>query len=126
MIQIKFKNLDKSDLIQSTVIERMNDLIQKFPDLEKSKIEVTLEMENSPSQAGRDFFAVKVQFIRGRYDRVRVEKSSPNIYVALAEVVDHLLERLNRFGDKTRVKERRSAREFAKKLKVAETTSQEN
>lgn len=48
MIQIKFKNLEKSEIACEIVHARMESLIEKFSDLEDSKIQITLEMENSP------------------------------------------------------------------------------
>ncbi len=117
MIQIKFKNLDKSEMAREAVFERIEPLIEKFPDLNESKIQITLEMENSPLQAGPDLFKVKLHVARGRYDGITVEKSDASLYVALAEVVDHMLEVLNRFGDRARVKERKRARELTKELK---------
>lgn len=116
MIQVKFKNLDKSEMAREAAQERIEALIQKFGDLSESKIQVTLEMENSPLQAGPDLFKVKLHVSRGRYDGITVEKSDSNLYVALAEVVDHMLEVLNRFGDRARVKERKRARELIKEL----------
>lgn len=123
MIHIHFKNLERSELACEAVHERLQPLIEKFPDLETSKIQVTLEMENSPFQAGPDVFKVKTHFIRGRYDGITVTKDDSNLYVALATVVDHLLEKLNRFGDKTRVKERTKARQIANE---AEKNFEEN
>lgn len=114
MIQIKFKNLDKSEMAREAVQERMEALIDKFEDLNESKIQVTLEMENSPLQAGPDLFKVKLHVSRGRYDGITMEKSDSNLYVAVAEVVDHMLEVLNRFGDRARVKERKKARELTR------------
>jgi ribosome-associated translation inhibitor RaiA len=116
MIQIKFKNLEKSELAREAAQERVESLIDKFGDLKESKIQVTLEMENSPTQPGPDFFRVKLHVARGRYDGITVEKTESNLYIALAEVVDHMLEVLNRFGDRARVKQRRQAREMEKKL----------
>lgn len=110
MIQVKFKNLDKSELAREAVHDRIEALTEKFPDLSEAKVQVTLEMENSPIQAGPDLFKVKVHVLRSRYDGVTVEKSDSNLYVALAEVADHMLEKLNRVGDKVRVKERTKAR----------------
>ena len=115
MILVKFKNLKKSELVSYSVIDRVSVLVEKFPDLREGKIRITLEMENSPAQAGPDYFKVKVYISRGRYGGVIVEKSSSNLYVALADVIDHLLEKLNRFGDKNRVRERNNARQIAKK-----------
>lgn len=113
MIQIKFKNLEKSEMAREAVQERMEALVDKFPDLNECKMLVTLEMENSPTQAGPDLFKVKVHVSRGRYRNTTVEKSDSNLYAALAEVVDHMLEKLNRFGDRMRVKERKLARKIA-------------
>lgn len=116
MIQVKFKNLDKSDLVMEATLERTQALVDKFGDLKKSKIQVTLEMLNSPLQAGPDLFRVKLHVFRGRYDGITIEKSDSNLYVALAEVMDHMLELLNRFGDRARVLERKKARDLTEHL----------
>jgi len=112
MIQVKFKNLEKSEMAREVVQERIEGLVEKFEDLNESKIQVTLEMENSRLQAGPDLLRVKAHILRGRYDGVIVEKSHSNLYIALAQVVDHMLEKLNRFGDKVRVRERTKARQI--------------
>lgn len=131
MIHIKFKNLEKSEMAREVVEERIKTLIEKFPDLSASKIQITLEMENSPFQAGPDLFRVKLHVASGRYDGVTIEKANTNLYVALAEVVDHILEKLNRFGDRLRVKERTKARKIARELEQNfeiedKTTEEEN
>ncbi len=112
MIKVTFKNLESSVLAREAAIERIETLVEKFEHLQKSRISVTLEMENSPIQAGPDLFKVKVQVNGGRYQGVRIQKSAASLYVALADVVDHMLEALNRFSDKERVTERSKARRF--------------
>ena len=114
MIIVAFKNLEKSELARDAVIERLDHLVDKFENLKVSHIRVTLEMENSPTQAGPDLFSVKVQVRGGIYDGVKITKSSSSLYVALADVADHLLEVLNRFTDKLRVKNRSRARKYLK------------
>ncbi len=116
MMQVKFKNLEKSEMAREAVQKRIEVFVDKFPALNESKILITLEMENSPTQAGPDFFRVKLHISRGRYDGLTCEKSDSNLYVALAEVVDHMLEALNRFSDKARVKQRRNARQIAREV----------
>lgn len=118
MIQVKFKNLDKSEMAREAAHDRIEALTEKFDDLRESKIQITLEMENSPAQSGPDLFKVKFHVSQGRYNGITVEKSNSNLYVALAEVADHMLEVLNRFGDRARVKERKNARELNKKLDI--------
>lgn len=120
MIHIRFKNLEKSEIAQTAVQNRIEGLIQKFADLNESKIQVTLEMENSPFQAGPDLFRVKLYVSRGRYNGITIQKADANLYVALAEVVDNMLEVLNRYGDRARVKERRLARVLIQELQQFE------
>jgi ribosome-associated translation inhibitor RaiA len=103
MIKIYFKNLDKSELAKDVIHEKIDLLTEKFEDLKKCQIQITLEMENSKLQAGADLFSVKLHISEGRYKGVTVKKSNSNMYIALAEVVDHVLEVLNRSGDKKRV-----------------------
>ncbi len=110
MIKVIFKNLDRSELAREAATERIEAVVEKFPDLDNNLISITLEMLNSPIHAGPDLFSVKVHVSSGRYRGVRLEKSAPNLYIALAHVVDHMLEMLNRFGDRARVKERNRAR----------------
>jgi ribosome-associated translation inhibitor RaiA len=112
MIQIKFKNLDKSELAKEAVIERIEALSEKFEDLGRCRIVVTLEMENSPAQPGPDLFNVKLHIANGRFAGITVTKSDSNLYKALADMVDHMLEKLNRTGDKERVRERTKARQL--------------
>ena len=120
MIHVKFKSIKKSEIAIEAAQERIGSLVEKFPDLSESKIQVTLEMQNSPFQAGPDLFKVKVHVLGGRYGGITVEKSDSNLYVALAEVVDHMLEVLNRYGDRVRVRQRKQARKLNKTFEVAE------
>lgn len=118
MIQIIFRNLEKSELARNVTLERLESLLERFPDLRDARISVTLSMENSRLQAGPDLFRVKVFCHTGRYRGVTLQKAAPNLYIALADVVDHMLERLNRFGDRSRVRQRAKLRkERKKKLK---------
>lgn len=118
MIQVKFKNLEKSELAVDAVYERLESFVEKFEDLKESRIIVTLEMQNSPIQAGPDLFTVKLHISRGRFKGTTVKKSDSNLYKALADVADHLLEKLNRSGDKERVKQRAKARKLLNKRSI--------
>ena len=110
MLRIVFKNMDTSELAKDITSQRMATLEDKFPELVHHAMRVTLSMENSPLQPGPDLFTVKL-WINGRSFRsVVIEKSASSLYVALADVVDHALERLNRYGDKTRVRRRKQSR----------------
>ncbi len=118
MIQVIFKNLERSEIARDAALERMGNLVEKFPDLRTSRIQLTLEMQNSPVQAGPDSFAVRIQVMQGRYRGVRIAKSASNLYIALADLSDHLLERLNRYGDRVRVKRIRRQRQLSEQAKT--------
>lgn len=60
MIQVKFKNMDKSEIVREAVQARIEALVEKFVDLRESRIHATLEIENSPIQAGPDLSKVKL------------------------------------------------------------------
>jgi ribosome-associated translation inhibitor RaiA len=118
MISIIFKNFEKSEMSQEIVKDRIEGLIEKFPDLVRSKIRITFEMENSPTQAGPDLFKVKLHVSHGRYAGITLEKSHSSLYNALADVMEHMLETLNRTSDRVRVKERARARKIGRELAV--------
>lgn len=110
MMQVRFKNLDRSDLVRQAVIDRIFSITDKFPYLHGRDMVATVEMQNSPRQAGPDVFTIKLQISGGRYKGLRIEKSAGNLYVALAELTHHLLERLNRHGEKSRTIELKQTR----------------
>lgn len=123
MIHIIYKNLKRSTLVKEVVTQRIQSVIERFPALKDSRIHITLEMHNSPFQARPDLFSVKVHVNDGRYRGVRLEKSAQNLYAALADVVEHTLEKLNRFGDRSRVKERGRARKIVARAESSESMS---
>jgi ribosome-associated translation inhibitor RaiA len=109
-MKIIFKNLEKSELAREVVAERLAMVFLRFPELPPEKTSITLSMENSPVKAGPDLFTVKFLCMGGKYKGVIMNKSAPTLYQALADLVDHLLERLNRFGDKKRIKNLKTKR----------------
>ncbi|NCN27313.1 HPF/RaiA family ribosome-associated protein [bacterium] len=116
-MKITFRNLDRSDFAKEAIISRIETIHERFPDLMESNLHITVDMENSSLQPGPDLFKVKVRCRGGRYDGVILEKSGENFFLALAEVVEHFLERLNRFGDRARDVKRRKARLNGKGLR---------
>lgn len=112
MIKIIFNNLEKSEFTREFTLERIRTIAERFPDLNDHKISATLSMENSPTQAGPDVFTVKLFITGKRYRSVMIEKSGQTFFSALAEVIEHALERLNRYGDKERVRRRNQLRKL--------------
>ncbi|KAB2890970.1 MAG: hypothetical protein F9K32_06455 [Desulfobulbaceae bacterium] len=123
MIYIIFKNLNRSTPVKEVVTQRIQSVIEKFPALKESRIHVTLGMHNSPFRARQDRFTVSVHVNDGRFQGVRLVKSAQNLYAALADVMEHTLEKLNRFGDRSRVKERSRARNLVARAESSESMS---
>jgi ribosome-associated translation inhibitor RaiA len=88
MIKVVFKNLDKSELARNIVTDRLNPVLEKFPKTKGHRITVTLEMENSPAQAGLDYFKVSTMITGPLYKNIKLEKSSENLYLATAAASD--------------------------------------
>lgn len=116
MTKIIFKNLETSSHLRDLVNDRLAVLFEKFSDLKEHKIMVTLSMENSPLHPGPDYFSVALRIDGKKYQKLILKKSAKSMYIALAEVCDHTLELLNRFGDKVRIRKRKKSRIVKTKL----------
>ncbi|MBF0205828.1 MAG: hypothetical protein HQK53_02970 [Oligoflexia bacterium] len=106
MMKIIFKNLKKSGRAIAIAKDRLATIFERFPDLHKGQVTLTLCMENSHQQARPDAFSVKLHSQGGRYRNVTLHKSAANLYVALGDVARHLTEKLSRFGGRIRAKQR--------------------
>lgn len=115
MIRIVFKNLEESQLAKEAVFDRLQATLDRFPDLENHRLTLTLSMDNSQFKPGPDLFKVKLVVVGKKYGGIVLEKSETSFYAALASVADHTLERLNRYGDRKRVKDRTQARKISTK-----------
>ncbi len=113
MIRVKFKNIEQSEIVEKVVVERITEAVTRFPKGQPRSVVVTLGMENSPTKAGPDLFKVRTEVIGGRYHGLILEKEASDLYKALANVTDRLLERLNRFSDRVRTKARKQRRVWA-------------
>jgi len=119
MIQVVFQNLKPSGFVKSAALERIESVVDRFPLLQNSQLILTLSMENSPHHPGLDHFTVKFHCKSGAYRGVTIRKANSNLYLALADLVDHLQEALNRKGDRRRVSERRRERQWSSWRKSA-------
>lgn len=118
-MKIVFKNLEHSDLVKKFVEDRFESLTEKFPHLRTHKMTVTLEMENSPVKPGRDSFSARVLVEGRKYRGLNFTRSSQNLYAAVADSVDGMLELLNRAGERYRVRSRRQTRKAMEMLRMA-------
>lgn len=112
MVKVNFKNVEKSDLAKSIVLERIHDAVNKFPELSTHRISVCLEKNNSPAQPGPDEFSVSLHIKGKTFDDLLIEKKAATMYLAIAGVKESLLELLNRRTDKNRIKARAASRKL--------------
>lgn len=119
-MKIIFRNLERSEFAIQAVESRLGDMVDKFPKLKGHKITVTLFMENSPVQPGLDSFGVRLLIQGVTYKTISLCKTSPILYQALADVREHLLEALNRTGDKERVLKRKKERRYRNEILTKE------
>jgi len=104
MLTVTFKNVESSQIAKDLVFERFGLLIEKFPDLENHRLQVFLSMENSITKAGLDEFAVKVVVSGKKYGGIVLQKANQNLYRALDDLFEIIADKLNRKGDRNRVK----------------------
>jgi len=108
MLKIVFKNLESSQLAKNAVEERIRPIIDKFPSLEGHSVTLTIEMENSPKQAGPDFFSVS-SLVMGRiYKELKIKRTSLSSYIANAAQTDALNKLLSRESDRLKKNHRKN------------------
>jgi hypothetical protein len=111
-IQVVFQNLKKSEFVKSLVLDRVQSVLEKFPQNRRGKAVVYVSMENSPRQSGPDVFGVKV-FLKNSVARSFIlSKKAASLFQATAEVADGLLENMHRQHDKMQRRERDKQRRW--------------
>ena len=107
MVRIVFKGFDGSESDREGATDRIQKIVDRFPDLAGHKIVVTLSQENGELAATEHGFGAKMVITGKKYSDIVLQKSGSNLWIVFAEMTDATLERLNRYGDKVRVKERK-------------------
>lgn len=125
MIRVVFKNLQRSVFLRQAVIDRIEMLMDKFPELKSHRFHAKIYSENKRTQPGPDVFGIKL-FVNGKkFKSLVLEKKASNLYQAITDLHEVFLERLNRATDKARVRKikqaRRSISTVALKLKNSDT-----
>jgi ribosome-associated translation inhibitor RaiA len=111
-IQVVFQNLKKSEFIKSLVVDRVQSVLEKFPQNRRGKAVVYVSMENSPRQAGPDLFGVKVMLKSSIARSMVFSKKAGSLFQATADVADGLLESMHRQHDKMLDRERDKQRRW--------------
>lgn len=96
-LRIRFVRLRKSEMIKEAVEDRLSPILNKFDIFDEEKIHFEVEMENSPHQAGRDLFSVRLSIRGGKMRGFSIEKKDTNFYRALSSMAASLPININRF-----------------------------
>ena len=99
-MKIRFVRLEKSELIKEAIEDRVIPVLKKFKIYHGNNVHFQIEMENSPHQAGRDLFRVKVSVNSGEMRGFILEKSDINFYRALSSLSASLPANIKRFREK--------------------------
>lgn len=105
-MKIVFKNLESSDLTKENVCNKILPILEKFPDLNTHRITITLEMENSSTQAGPDTFSVTLMITGKKIGEFRTRQTSDNLYRALALMTDVAGHEIGKIFKKKKQKEK--------------------
>lgn len=115
MVQVLFRNLDRSEAFVKVCESRMSRLQEKFPDLLNARVIVTTTLTSSPSHTSSDSFSVSLRIVGGPFSGLILHKEADSIYRAWSDCADHLLERLHRAAEKRRSKDRQSIRQYLRR-----------
>ena len=97
-MKIIFKNLEPPNLLN------------KFPHLARANVTVTLEKENSPSQAGPDLLNAWVVIKGTRITSFKLKRSDTNLYHAVPQLEGFLMGKISGLHHKTIVSARQGKR----------------
>jgi ribosome-associated translation inhibitor RaiA len=112
MVRVVFRNLAKSDFVKNVIDEKVNHVLEKFPELVDAATTVVVGMENSPLHAGPDNFQVKLTMFSRGLKPVILQRESDNPYQAVAHLTDRLFEVLHRALERRREKSRSERRKW--------------
>lgn len=118
MLQAILNDPQKSEKIRTVMIERLEKVMERFPDLKKSPLTVSMSRESR--SAGPEIFKVKVRCGGGRYGGLSLELAAPNLQKAISSVFDRMAERLKKVEARKQKQKRTRVRRIKKQMLTPE------
>lgn len=114
MVRVVFRNLASSESLKGAMTEKVNHVVEKFPDLASanSMTTVTVGQQNSILHAGPQLYQVKLILIARGMKPIVLQKTAENVYLAMALLADRLFEVLHRALERRREKARSKSRKW--------------
>lgn len=110
MVRVTFKNLQHSDFVTDIVTNKINHVLEKFPEAAGASATVIVSMENSKSHTGADMFQAKLILTMKGSQPIILHKTNGNLYHAAAVLSDRLFETLHRQFERRRDRHRAEKR----------------
>ncbi len=83
-MKIVFKNLSSSALIRNAVQEKLAPILKKISTRRKGPVTVTVERENSSTQAGPDHYTATLMIGTGARGTLRIKEAAADLYHSIA------------------------------------------
>jgi ribosome-associated translation inhibitor RaiA len=112
MVKVIFKHLEKSDLVRDVLSDRIQKVLEKFPDFPAKSITAIASMENSPGHSGPDRFSIKILINAKGLPPIIIEKHADNLYAAISAVGDRAFELIHRAMERRRDRTRSTRRQW--------------
>ena len=82
MVEVLFRNVERSELARQLAEDRISEIVRAFPDAPTRAVSITLGMVRSSQVSRPDLFAVHVQW-NGAFGTIAAQAQAPSLYVAL-------------------------------------------
>jgi ribosome-associated translation inhibitor RaiA len=83
-MKIVFKNLSSSALIRNAIEERLSPILDKISYWRRGPVTITVERENSSTQAGPDYYTTTLMIGTGARGTIRFKEAAANLYHSIA------------------------------------------
>jgi len=119
MINVIFKRIPKSNGLKRYIQKRVGDAINKIIPLEADNklIKVTVSTYNTPDQAGKDLYGIKLAVKDQNHREIFLEKRSTTLSESLSLLCDSIVETMKRASTKFKDSTKRENRKNKELLK---------
>lgn len=108
MVKIQYKNLQRSEFVDNLIVEKMETLSTKHPELDRIRTYIWLEMQNSWSSNRPASFSVRAEVRGPAVGQFHMNKTGETLYEAIAELTSALEDKIAKLHDKKVARKKRA------------------
>lgn len=109
MIKIQYKNLQRSEFVDNLIVEKMQALKDKHPELDRTRTYVWLDMQNSWSSHKQASFSARLEIRGAAVGQVHMLKYGETLYEAISELMASFENKVSRLHKKNIARKKRRA-----------------